>query len=48
LLNAVLLLRSLQLFRQPNRVRTVSMYKFSMAYLASVFLAMALERSLGS
>lgn len=44
-LNAVLMLRSLQLYAQPNRPRASSLFKFSMTYLALLFLAMAVDRS---
>ena len=44
-LNAVLLLRSIQLCGRPDRPRALSMYKYSMLYLALLFLAMALDRA---
>jgi protoheme IX farnesyltransferase len=44
-LNAVLLLRALQLFMKTERPQAVSLYKFSMLYLALLFLAIAIERA---
>ena len=49
-LNAVLLLRVLALYLQVNqgrltRSRALSLYKFSMLYLALLFIAMALDRT---
>ena len=44
LLNAVLITRSVQLWRQIDRPRTVRLYKYSMLYLALLFLAMAVDR----
>ena len=44
-LNATLLLRSLQLYRDPERPRAVSLYKYSMLYLALLFLIMAIDRA---
>ncbi|PZA07295.1 MULTISPECIES: heme o synthase [unclassified Meiothermus] len=45
-LNGLLLLRSLQLYLEPVRPRAVSLYKYSMLYLALLFVAMAVDRSL--
>ncbi len=45
LLNSVLLLRSFQLIGRPDRPHAVSMYKYSMLYLALLFLAMAVDRA---
>lgn len=45
-LNALLMLRSLQLYRQPDRPHASSLFKYSMTYLALLFLAMAVDRSL--
>jgi protoheme IX farnesyltransferase len=45
-LNAVLLLRSLQLYHRPDRPRASSLFKYSMMYLALLFLAMAVDRSI--
>lgn len=45
-LNAILLLRSLQLYQEVSRPRALSLYKFSMLYLALLFVAMAVDRSL--
>jgi heme o synthase len=45
LLNAVLFLRSLQLYRQPDRPRARSLFHYSMIYLALLFLAMAVDRA---
>ena len=44
-LNAVLLLRSLQLYRQPDQTRARSLFKYSMVYLALLFLAMAVDQA---
>lgn len=43
LLNGVLVLRSVQLLLHTDRPRAVSMYKYSMLYLALLFLAMAID-----
>lgn len=45
LLNAVLLVRSLQLYRQPDTAHARSLFKYSMVYLALLFLAMAVDRA---
>jgi protoheme IX farnesyltransferase len=45
LLNGVLFLRSLQLYRQPDRPRARSLFHYSMIYLALLFLAMAVDRA---
>ena len=44
ILNIVLLLRCFQLYKKPDRPRALSLYKYSMAYLALIFLMMALDR----
>lgn len=44
-LNAWLLWRCLQLYRQPDRPRAVRLYLTSMAYLALLFLVVAIDRS---
>ena len=44
LLNALLLLKSLALYRRPERRTAVSLYKYSMLYLALLFAAMAVDR----
>jgi protoheme IX farnesyltransferase len=44
-LNALLMLRSLQLYQRPDRPRASSLFKYSMTYLALLFLAMAVDRS---
>lgn len=44
-LNAFLLLRSAQLFQKPDRPHASSLFKYSMTYLALLFLAMAVDRS---
>ncbi|HZO87738.1 MAG TPA: heme o synthase [Chthonomonadaceae bacterium] len=46
LLNAVLLLRSLQLYQQPDRPHAVALFHYSMVYLALLFLMMAVDRRL--
>jgi protoheme IX farnesyltransferase len=45
LLNAILLLRSFQLFRRPDPPRARSLFKYSMVYLALLFLSMAVDRT---
>ncbi|MCS7217410.1 MAG: heme o synthase [Thermus sp.] len=45
-LNALLLVKSLALYRQPERRTAVSLYKYSMLYLALLFVAMAVDRVL--
>jgi protoheme IX farnesyltransferase len=44
LLNAVLLLRSFQLYLRPDRPQARTLFKYSMVYLALLFLAMAVDR----
>jgi heme o synthase len=43
-LNAGLLVRSLQLYRNPERPQARSLFTYSMLYLALLFLAMAVDR----
>jgi len=45
LLNALLLLRSLKLYYRIERPVAVSLYKYSMLYLALLFVAMAIDRT---
>ncbi|MCL6527162.1 MAG: heme o synthase [Thermaceae bacterium] len=45
LLGGLLLLRSWQLYRTQERRVTVSLYKYSMLYLALLFVAMAVDRA---
>jgi protoheme IX farnesyltransferase len=45
LLNAVLLLRSLQLCHRPDRPKASTLFHYSMLYLALLFLAMAVDRA---
>jgi protoheme IX farnesyltransferase len=45
LLNAILLQRSVQLYRNPTRPRASSLFHYSMLYLALLFLALALDRT---
>jgi protoheme IX farnesyltransferase len=45
LLNAVLVRRSVQLYQNPDRPRARSLFKYSMVYLALLFLAMAVDRT---
>jgi protoheme IX farnesyltransferase len=45
-LNGLLILKSLALYRQPERRAAVSLYKYSMLYLALLFLGMAVDRAL--
>ncbi|MGV3720260.1 MAG: heme o synthase [Actinomycetota bacterium] len=47
LLNAMLLFRSLRLYQRPDRPLAKSLFKYSMVYLALLFLAMALDGSRG-
>lgn len=44
LLNIILVARSAQLVRKIDRPHALSMYKYSMAYLALLFLAMAVDQ----
>ncbi len=43
-LNGLLIFKSLALYRQPERRTAVSLYKYSMLYLALLFAAMAVDR----
>lgn len=45
LLNVVLMLRCMQLYRQIDRPHAVSLYKYSMLYLAVLFLMFAVDRA---
>ncbi len=45
-LNGLLALKALALYRQPERRTAVSLYKYSMLYLALLFVAMAVDRAL--
>lgn len=45
LLNALMLLRGIQLYRSQERPVAVSLYKYSMLYLALLFIAMAVDRA---
>jgi protoheme IX farnesyltransferase len=42
----VLVLRCVQLYRVPDLPRAGSLFKYSMVYLALLFLAMAVDRSI--
>lgn len=44
LLNVVLLQRSFSLYQKPDRPHAVSLFHYSMLYLALLFLAMAIDR----
>jgi protoheme IX farnesyltransferase len=46
LLNGMLLVRSLRLYQTLERSWTLSLYKYSMLYLALLFVAMAIDRAL--
>ncbi|MEJ5337671.1 MAG: heme o synthase [Thermus sp.] len=46
ILNGLLILKSLALYRHPERKAAVSLYKYSMLYLALLFVAMAVDRVL--
>jgi protoheme IX farnesyltransferase len=43
LLNAVLIARSAQLYRRPERPQAASLFRYSMVYLALLFLAMVVD-----
>lgn len=45
-LNLVLILRAALLLRTPDRPHALSLYKYSMLYLALLFLTLAIDRSL--
>jgi protoheme IX farnesyltransferase len=45
LLNALLCLRSVQLYQHTDRPHAVSLYKYSMLYLFLLFMAMAFDRA---
>jgi protoheme IX farnesyltransferase len=45
-LNAGLILLSLRLLFSPDRAKALFLFKFSMLYLAFIFVAMAIDRSL--
>ncbi|MCC6731438.1 MAG: protoheme IX farnesyltransferase [Chthonomonadales bacterium] len=45
LLNGALLARSASLYRTPDRPRAASLFKYSMVYLALLFLMMAVDRA---
>lgn len=45
LLNAALLSQSFSLYRRPDRPRARSLFKYSMVYLALLFLAMAVDQT---
>jgi heme o synthase len=45
LLNLLLLLRTVQLYLEPERPRALKLYKYSMAYLALLFLILAVDRA---
>jgi heme o synthase len=47
MLNAALLARSLSLYRTPQRHEAFVLFKYSMVYLALLFLVMAVDRSMG-
>lgn len=46
LLNGLLLVRSLRLYQTLERSWTLSLYKYSMLYLALLFVAMAIDRAM--
>lgn len=46
LLNGILMLRCVQLYRQPDRPHASKLFHYSMIYLALLFVALALDRSL--
>jgi len=45
LLNAILVLRSWQLMNQPDRPKAVRLFKYSMVYLALIFVMMAIDQA---
>lgn len=45
LLNIVLIVRTIQLYKSPERPQAVSLYKYSMLYLALLFLMLAVDRA---
>lgn len=47
-LNTVLIAKSFQLLQHPERPQAVSLYKYSMVYLALVFLVVAIDRAVQS
>ncbi len=47
LLNLLLIVRSIQLFQRPERPQALKLYKYSMAYLALLFLMLAVDRGIG-
>ncbi len=47
-LNAILVLRFVQLYRTPERPQAVSLFKYSMLYLALLFLLLAVDRGVSS
>lgn len=47
MLNTVLILRSWQLMMQPDRPKAVRLFKYSMVYLALIFVVMAVDRAGG-
>lgn len=44
-LNLMLVVRTVQLYREPERPQAVGLYKYSMLYLALLFLMLAIDRS---
>lgn len=46
LMNLVLIVRTVQLYKVPERQQAVGLYKFSMLYLAVMFLMLAVDRSI--
>lgn len=44
-LNIILMVRSVQLYSDPERPRAVTLYKFSMLYLAVLFLTVAVDQA---
>lgn len=46
LLNGLLVIRALQLYRSPERFTAVALYKYSMLYLALLFVGMAVDRAM--
>jgi protoheme IX farnesyltransferase len=44
-LNVVLVVRAAKLYHNPERPQALGLYKYSMVYLALLFLVLAIDRS---
>lgn len=47
-LNSLLIVRAVQLYKLPERPQALGLYKYSMVYLALLFLVLAIDRSIVS